>query len=141
VIRSRGRRRRRTSAERPGRAQPDRTDVGKSDRPVEAEQLGQLRTTEVGVDDKHPMAGRGESDGQVGQRRRLALTRYGARHGEDLVRPVDVDELQVRAQLPEGFGAWSLRILVHGQRSPRNLGVEHDRSQVGRVGNGPQLFG
>ena len=78
---------------------PDPTgeDARQPDGPLHTQQIGQLRPAQVGLDRQHPLPSRSKRDGEVRQRGRLALARQRAGDRDDLVRGVDVEELQVRA--------------------------------------------
>ena len=79
--------------------------VGEADAALQAHVLENLGAPQVGLDEAHPRPGLRHGERQVRRHRALALA--GERRGHDDGAGVGrcVDELQVRAQDPEGLGA------------------------------------
>ena len=59
-------------------------DLGQAARTFEVEQLRHAGATQVGIDQQGLLARLSKRDGEIGQRRRLAVTRFGTRDDESL---------------------------------------------------------
>ena len=91
-------------------------DGGGADPLRQVEQLVQGRLAQVGVDQRDPLAGLGEGDGEVGGHRRLAVG--GRRRGDDAAEAlaVDAEEGEVGAQLAERLGGGGAGLLGNRDR-------------------------
>ena len=90
----------------------------------EAERRGDGRPAQVGLDQADLAARLGQRRGEVERGRRLALAGHRAGDRDDARRVVDVDELQVRAQLPVGLGPVAVRVAAERDRDLRGALVE-----------------
>ena len=109
--------------------------VGEADAALDVEVLGDLRQTQVAVDESDARTGLGERDREVGRRRRLALARAGARDDEAARPALDVHELQVRAEASERLGSRVAGIGVHDERARSRVGIERDAAEERLVGD------
>jgi hypothetical protein len=80
---------------------PADDEVGQPDAPRKAERPRHHRLAQIAVDKHNRHAGLGHGGGQVRSHGRLAVFGQGAGDDEHPRRVVDVDVLQVRAQLQE----------------------------------------
>jgi hypothetical protein len=113
-----------------GRAEPACENAREAHRPIETEQVGELRPSKIGFDHQHAAACGRERDGEVRESGRLAFVGHGAGDDDNLARMIDFHEPQVGPQLPKRFGTRGLLVLVHGQRTLGHLGVEGDDAEV-----------
>jgi len=65
-----------------GDLHPANEDVGQPNRALEAHVVEQPRPPQVTLDDTDPLPGGGDGPGEVGRRRRLALTGHGGREDD-----------------------------------------------------------
>jgi hypothetical protein len=100
-------------------------DVGEADAAHHAEVAGDLGLAEVGLDDGHAAACVGQGQPEVDHRGRLALRRQRAGDHDDLGRLVDLEELQVVAQLPVVLGRPRVRDPVNGVLLVQRLVAQH----------------
>ena len=78
--------------------------VGEADAALEAHVLQHLGAPQVGLDEAHPRPGLRHGERQVRRHGALALARERRGHDDGAGVGRSVDELQVRAQDPEGLG-------------------------------------
>ena len=116
-------------------------DVGHPGAAGEVEEVVEEGLAQVEVDQHHPPAGPGERDGQVRDRRRLALLLGRARDHDRARLDREVGEVEVDAQLAVGLGLDAALVVEHAEapglaqrpRRDRDPGQERQAEPLGDV--------
>ncbi len=90
--------------------------VGQTDRAHQLEPVGKDRTAQISLDQQDSLPRLGECDREVGGNARLSFCGEGRRDREHADRLLDIDELKVGPQLPEGLGAGPVLVALGKQR-------------------------
>ena len=88
---------------------------------------------QVALDQQGPGSGLRERDREVDRGRGLALAGQGRGDDEDLLRGIDVDELEIRTQHPEGLDPRGMTVEVRHQWLGLRHRVERDHAQHRRL--------
>jgi len=86
--------------------------VAQPDRPLEAHVVGELRPTQVGVDDKYAEPNISKSDREIGGRGRVALRCHKTCDDEVACARLDVEELKISAASTEGLRSRAQRLVL-----------------------------